>query len=188
MRHEPTIPLFLWVATAALAHILWGGGAEEVVGVDRSSATIAFAREHGRPERGVELLNTDELVRAPPRAFDLCYSNGVFHHIQPGERAAALRTIRDALAPGGHLFLWENHPGNPGTRYIMARCAFDDDAVPLWPHQTRRLLREGGFDVVKTGYRFLFPRPLAFLRPLERRLLTLPIGAQYVVVGRRASG
>jgi hypothetical protein len=29
MRREASIPLFLWVATAALAHLLWGGGAEQ---------------------------------------------------------------------------------------------------------------------------------------------------------------
>jgi hypothetical protein len=34
-------------------------------------------------------------------------------------------------------------------------------------------------------YRFLFPRSLRFLRPLEKLLLWLPIGAQYVVVARK---
>jgi hypothetical protein len=29
MRRETSIPLFLWVATAALAHLLWGGGADQ---------------------------------------------------------------------------------------------------------------------------------------------------------------
>jgi hypothetical protein len=29
MRREASIPLFLWVATAALAHLLWSGGAEQ---------------------------------------------------------------------------------------------------------------------------------------------------------------
>lgn len=33
MAREPAIPLFLWIATAALAHILWGGGAERVANV-----------------------------------------------------------------------------------------------------------------------------------------------------------
>jgi hypothetical protein len=33
MRREPTIPLFLWVATALVVHALFGGGATEVVKV-----------------------------------------------------------------------------------------------------------------------------------------------------------
>ena len=39
---EPHIPLFLWVATAALAHILWGGGADKIAGVFEDQT--AFAR------------------------------------------------------------------------------------------------------------------------------------------------
>src|SRR5688572_24320807 len=29
MRREAGIPLFLWAATAALAHVIWGGGADQ---------------------------------------------------------------------------------------------------------------------------------------------------------------
>ncbi|HEY6080098.1 MAG TPA: hypothetical protein VIW29_14895 [Polyangiaceae bacterium] len=33
MRREASIPLFLWIATAALVHLLWGGGAEQAANV-----------------------------------------------------------------------------------------------------------------------------------------------------------
>src|SRR6187397_211579 len=33
MRREASIPLFLWIATAALVHLLWGGGAEQAADV-----------------------------------------------------------------------------------------------------------------------------------------------------------
>lgn len=41
MRREPNIPIVLWVATAALAHILWGGGAEQIVRVVESRSELS---------------------------------------------------------------------------------------------------------------------------------------------------
>jgi hypothetical protein len=38
---EPHIPLFLWVATAALVHILWGGGADQIAAVFEDQSSLA---------------------------------------------------------------------------------------------------------------------------------------------------
>jgi len=38
-----------------------------------------------------------------------------------------------------------NNPWNPGTRYVMSRCEFDEDAITLSPPQCRKLLRSSGF-------------------------------------------
>lgn len=166
-------------------------GASHVVGVDPSDASIAHGRVAHALEAKVALLTSAELDVAfahdPAMAgsFDVAYTNGVFHHIPVAERDAAAGVVHRALKRGGRVFLWENHAGHPGTRWIMARCDFDDDAIPVWPRQARALLDGAGFEVEQTAYRFLFPRALSFLRPLERRLLRLPIGAQYVVVARK---
>ncbi len=46
MAREHNIPLFLWVATAALAHILWGGGAEQVARVvEERGDVLRFANQ-----------------------------------------------------------------------------------------------------------------------------------------------
>src|SRR5437870_1900508 len=59
--------------------------------------------------------------RAIEASFDLCYCNGVFHHIPPHERLGAARLIFRSLARGGHFALFENNPLNPGTRMVMRR-------------------------------------------------------------------
>jgi SAM-dependent methyltransferase len=161
--------------------------AREVVGVDPSASSIAHGAQLHAGERDVRLVTSSSFAadRSFDATFDVVYTNGVFHHIPLGERGAAAHVIRGALKPGGRVFLWENHAGNPGTRFVMKRCEFDDDAIPVWPHRARRLLAQVGLDVECTEYRFLFPRALSFLRPLEKRLLRLPIGAQYVVVARK---
>jgi SAM-dependent methyltransferase len=152
------------------------------IGTDVSAASLDVAkREHGS-ERARFALMKDYKTDG---SLDLVYCNGVFHHIPLAERAAAVRYVYDSLRPGGVFALWENNPWNPGTRLVMSRIPFDRDAVTLPPPECRRLVRGGGFEIVRTDFLFIFPRILKWLRPLERVAMKVPAGGQYVVVGRR---
>jgi SAM-dependent methyltransferase len=155
-------------------------GARDVVGVEVSPAMLARARTR-HPWARFELIDALPTLGA----FDVAYCNGVFHHIAVAERAAAVRRVRDALRIGGVFGLWENHPWNPGTRYVMSRVSFDRDAIMLSPPETRRLLRSNGLRTLRTDHRFIFPGGLAVLKPVERLLSRLPIGGQYQVLARR---
>jgi SAM-dependent methyltransferase len=158
-------------------------GVERVVGVDVSEESLVVARERHGGE-GRMFCRPADVPSTPAQAFDLVYTNGVFHHIEPAERPAALRWIAQRLAPGGWLAFWENNPWNPGTRWIMSRVPFDDDARPFSAPVARRLLREVGFAVIRTDFHFIFPRALRWLRGLERPLRRLPVGGQYGVLAR----
>jgi SAM-dependent methyltransferase len=160
-------------------------GAAEVIGVDVSARSLALARERYGSDRA-RFMTPDDAVAAGP--FDLAFTNGVFHHIPPAERAGALRLIVDALAPGGIFAFWENNPWNPGTRYIMSRVSFDRDAITITPPEARAMLATAGFDVGHTTSRFYFPRGLAALRVIEPALSRLPLGGQYLVWCRKPSG
>ncbi len=154
----------------------------EVVGVDTAAGAIARARTtFGSPR-----LTFGDLDLLEEEHFDLCYTNGVFHHIPPGQRASILRQIRDSLVPGGYFALYENNPWNPGTRLVMSRIPFDRDAQPISPPEARRLIFEAGFRV-RSQFRslFYFPRPLAFLRFTEPVLARFPLGAQYGLLTTR---
>jgi SAM-dependent methyltransferase len=156
--------------------------AGSVLGLDTAAAAIESARQqNGRA--GLTFALSHEHV--PAADFDLAYTNGVFHHIPPEARPGALDLLFRSLRPGGVLSFWENNPWNPGTRYVMSRVPFDRDAVTLSPPAARRLLRKGGFEILRCEHLFLFPRALRLLRPLERRLARLPLGAQYQVLCRR---
>jgi SAM-dependent methyltransferase len=118
---------------------------------------------------------------------DIVYCNGVFHHIPPEERNRSLSIVHRVLKPGGYFALWENNPWNPGTRYVMAHCAFDRNAKTLSVLNASNLLRSNGFQIVLRDSLFLFPQALALLRPLERMFVRLPIGGQYLMFCRKAS-
>lgn len=163
--------------TAPLLHSEWG--ARTVVGVDESAACIRAAVARHPLHTFTTVADHQAL-----QDFDAAYVNGVLHHVPLAQRADVVQRIARSLRPGGRLFLFDNSPWNPGTRFVMSRCRFDDDAVMMWPHQARRLMRSAGFHIEKTAFLFVFPRPLSALRALEPALERAPLGAQYVVVGR----
>jgi SAM-dependent methyltransferase len=103
------------------------------------------------------------------------------------QRLLALQRVVQLLRPGGLIAFWENNPWNPGTRYAMRRIPFDRDAIMLSAGESRRLLRDAGFDILETSYLCLFPHRLYWLRPLETTMACLPIGGQTQILARRAT-
>jgi SAM-dependent methyltransferase len=156
-------------------------GISSLLGVDVSEQSIAEARRLHASETTRFALATEY---QPDRSFDLAFCNGVFHHIPPTERAAAIEYVRRTLRPGGLFAFWENNPWNPGARYVMSRIPFDRDAIMIAAPEARRLLSAAGFEVVRTDFQFLFPRALKALRGLEPSMARLPLGAQYQVLCR----
>lgn len=169
-------------ATPFLQQIL---EADKITGADPSNESRELAAEKFGG-LGAEFCHPNDLS-GNPGAFDFAYCNGVFHHIPPAERAAAAASIFKALKPGGWFAFWENNGWNPITRMLMRLVPFDRDAILLWPHESRRMLRAAGFSIQRTDYLFIFPGSLKFLRPIEDRVSKLPLGAQYLVLARKCA-
>lgn len=169
-------------STAALAKRF--PHADVVVGADTAERALDHAaRHHGSSV--VDFMTIGALSKKNDD-FDLCYVNGVFHHIVPEERPGAMALLFRAMRSGAVLALFENNPWNPGTRMVMSRVPFDREAVTLSIPETRRMVRDAGFaEEIARRTLFYFPRPLAALRKLEPMLGGLPLGAQYYVMARR---
>ena len=154
----------------------------EVVGADTSVKALEAARQnYGGPE--IHFVPVRDLKVTG--SFDLCYVNGVFHHIAPEERRDTLRLICDHLCADGKLALFENNPWNPGAHMVMARIPFDRDAKMLSLLEASSLVSSAGFDVVATDSLFFFPRVLRALRFAEPLLGWTRLGAQYLVLGQK---
>jgi SAM-dependent methyltransferase len=164
-------------ATSALLHEILDG--ESIVGVDLSQRSLELARQNHGSDR-VQFSPIQEF--RPAASLDLAYTNGVFHHIPPRDRGTALDFLCQSLRPGGLFSFWENNPWNLGTRHVMANCIFDRDAITLTPVEAKQLLRSRGFTVLRTDFLFIFPRSLRMLRPAEKLLSVLPLGAQFHIL------
>ena len=153
-----------------------------VLGFEPAAGLRALAAQAAAAS-GADVIDADALTAAD--AADLVYCNGVFHHIPPSARASAMASAARALRRGGLACIWENSPYNPGARLVMWRIPFDRDAVVLAPRELRGLHAAAGLTPVTTEFHFIFPSVLRFARPIEGPLRALPLGGQYVVVGRK---
>jgi SAM-dependent methyltransferase len=154
-----------------------------IVGSDISQASLETARTDN-PD--VEFLHDDGSARDMGQ-FDVIFVAGVFHHIPPAQRDMVSATIRQRLAPGGTLFVFEHNPYNPVTRRIVSTCPYDADAVLLKPAELKRRLRGAGLAVDRQEYCLFIPPSLPALLPLERKLGWLPLGGQYWVQATRTA-
>lgn len=152
-----------------------------ITGIDTSNQAIEYARICHSSE--FTMFSTVQNF-IPSGDFDLCYANGVFHHIKPPERSSALKIIHKSLKQGGKLALFENNPWNLGTRYIMSKIPFDHDAQIINVRECRKLLIENGYFVPGSArFLFYFPAFLKRLRWSEKYLYDVPLGAQYYHLG-----
>jgi SAM-dependent methyltransferase len=156
--------------------------ARQVIGLDCSAESLRVAASR-HPSSAFKWTVDGADIAA--ESIDVVYTSGVFHHIEPEVRQAELAKIQGWLKPGGLLALFENNPWNPGTQWVMSRIEFDRDAKCLSPLETKQRLTQAGFTCLRTRSLFYFPKPLSWLRPLEKILSLAPLGAQYVVLAQR---
>ena len=158
----------------------------EIIALDVSRASLDLVDAQAIPQ--VRTLAYDGLHIPLPDAtadsgLDCVFIACVFHHIPAEHHIALLKELRRVLRPDGVLVLFEHNPLNPLTRLAVARCEFDRDAVLIGASEMHRRLRAGGFIRTRRQFCLFFPPVLALLRPLERFLGWLPLGAQYHLVG-----
>ena len=154
------------------------GHFEHVEGYDPSLESIHIARTR---LPGARFHTAPASV--PDGHFGAAVLSGVLHHVAPRERPSLLRLVRQKLAPGGKLIIFEHNPFNPLTRRAVDACPFDDDAELVWPTALRRLVAGAGFLNVRLDYIVFFPRLLRALRPLEPYLGRVFLGAQTMTLG-----
>ncbi len=181
-RDEPSAALDFGTGIGnSLPHLARLFPEAEVTGVDVSQRSLQVAA-HRFPGVAHLLAYDGSAIPLPDASFDLIFSACVFHHIDGAEHGAIFRELHRLLRPGGLMVVFEHNPMNPATRYIVATCPFDENAVLLPAPALKRSQAAAGFQKVDVAYTGFFPGPLRALRFLERFMTALPLGAQYYTV------
>ena len=154
-----------------------------IVGVDIAAEAIAEARRR-QPANDYRVYD-GELLPFADASFDLATAICVMHHVPPPRWPHFVAEALRALKAGGALMVFEHNPWNPLTRVAVSRCDFDRDATLLSPPTLARLMAEAGFAEIEREFLFFTPFAAAAARRLDALARRLPIGAQYVVVGRK---
>jgi SAM-dependent methyltransferase len=178
LRHEPSVILDFGCGVGNnLKQLMNIFPNASITGTDISgkSMEIAAARNHGAAFTPIVSLGNSR------DSFDLIFIANVFHHIVPAHRVGTVEMLRNIIASGGELFIFEHNPYNPVTRRLVNSCPFDTDAELLKPGEMIKLLKDSGFSVLRRDFILFFPRFLSLLRPLERYMTAVPLGGQYVV-------
>ncbi len=113
--------------------------------------------------------------------FELIFISCVFHHIPPNLRYNTMQRIFRLLREKGDLFVFEQNPINPVTRYMVNTCPFDEDAKLLRLNELKALIESVNLHVTSTSYTLFFPAILSFLRPLEKYMGKIPLGGQFFI-------
>jgi SAM-dependent methyltransferase len=149
--------------------------------VSLRSMNIAQSRFPGKEA----YVHVDTSIPLPAQSQDIVFSACVFHHIPHEEHPHWLAELRRVTRPGGLLAIYEHNPLNPLTVHAVNTCPLDVNARLIRGSTMRGRAITGGWGDARVDYKLFFPSLLKSLRPLERHLSWLGIGAQYRMTARR---
>ena len=149
---------------------------------DVSARSIEIARARFGGDEKYLLIGGG--IPLPAQSMDVVFSACVFHHIPHEEHQHWLRELRRVTRPGGVLVIYEHNPLNFLTVQAVNTCALDVNAKLIRGGAMRQSALESGWGEARVDYRLFFPASLKRLRPLERYLGWLALGAQYRMAAR----
>lgn len=156
----------------------------ELHGTDVDPVSIEAARRRN-PSVEYTLAGAERLPY-PDGSFDVVFAAGVMHVIDPPSWPAFIAEAARVTRAGGLVAAFEHNPLNPLTRLAARRWYGGRLPALLGRRVLERLFRSNRLSVAETRYIVFFPWRSRALRAVEKRLHRLPLGAQFVVAGRKA--
>jgi SAM-dependent methyltransferase len=152
---------------------------------DVSSRSIEIAQIRNPGSENYVLIG--DTIPLPTGSQDIVFSACVFHHIPHEQHPHWLSELHRIVRPGGLLTIYEHNPLNPLTVRAVNTCPLDVNAKLIRGGAMRARALASGWQDAQVDYRLFFPSVLKALRPIEKHLGWLGLGAQYRMAARRPS-
>jgi SAM-dependent methyltransferase len=157
----------------------------EISCADVSARSIEIAQSRFPGQENYVLI--DQNIKLPTASQDVVFSACVFHHIPHDLHLHWIAELHRITKPGGVLVIYEHNPLNPLTVRAVNTCPLDVNARLIRGGAMRKRAVAGGWGDAQVDYKLFFPAALAALRPMERHLEWLCLGAQYRMLARRSA-
>ena len=152
--------------------------------LDVSQNSLLFGKE--RHEKKVKFIYFDgRRIPLLDCTYHVVFAACVFHHIPASDHDIIFTEIKRILKPNGLFIVFEHNPYNFLSVRTVQKCPFDKNAILIKGSQLKKSLQHCDYRDVQLKYRIFFPNLLKLLRPLERYLEWLPLGAQYYVLAKK---
>ncbi len=153
-----------------------------VTGFDPAENCINFASEEWKDKKNLNFISHLSKIKFNP---DLVIVSGVFHHIPVIDRQLFINEIVGNMASKSTLVVFEHNPFSPLTQLIVALAPVDKDAILIRCQIMKKMFLFSGLKNIEHKYISFLPPFLRAFLSIEKYLTLVPMGAQYLVVGKK---
>lgn len=158
----------------------------QIFGCDISTKSIEEAKKNNHTLKNVTYADYDGDRIPFDIKFDVIFVANVFHHIPRNLQEKSLKLLKNSLAEGGFLIIFEHNPYNPLTVLLalLTDFRYDPNTNLLTQSYLKKILKRASFKEYSVKYKIFFPGFLRRFVPLEKYLCNVPIGAHYYIISR----
>jgi ubiquinone/menaquinone biosynthesis C-methylase UbiE len=162
------------------------GAFHHLIGLDVSSEMLKIAVRSDSPTADSYVCSNAQAIPLPDACAEIVFTSALFHHMPAASLVPTFRELRRICKDSGYVVCFEHNPLNPVTQLVVRTTPIDRDAHLISHRALSSALEQAGFQLLEHRFILFAPEKLdRYLYRLGKWLYRIPLGGQYLVVGRK---